>query len=79
VDTLARRVDALAASLDELRSRDSRTDDRVALADSVPVIPMAPDEEPPAGRVSVPPVTAATISNHAFDVLLGSVSGSVSG
>ena len=63
VSTLEQRVAELTRVLDGLASHDFT---------SLPVSAV-PDEEPPAGRVSVPPVTAAKISNQAFDVLLGTV------
>jgi hypothetical protein len=61
VATLTGRVDLLANELAAMRRGDvlppmSGTDD---------------DEEPPAGRVSVPPLMPAKISTRVFDVLLG--------
>jgi hypothetical protein len=60
---LAARVEELAREVEALR----RLDAARAWA------PAANDEEPPAGRVSVPPITPAKLSNQAFDVLLGTV------
>lgn len=60
VDVLRRRVDELSRQVESMRQQ--------------PVIPMLHqpiDEEPPAGRAVVPPVTPARISNQAFDILLG--------
>jgi hypothetical protein len=69
VDGLQQRVEELAKQLEELRGpRD------VAMLDRLPIIPPPPEDEAPPGRVAVPPVTPAKISNQAFDVLLGSVS-----
>jgi hypothetical protein len=65
--TLTQRVDELAREVDALRRRGNEH------------LPSAPalEEEPPNGRVSVPPITAATISTQAFDVLLGTAAGEV--
>ena len=62
VKTLTHRVEELAREVEGLRRPEV----------GHPQAP-APDEEPPGGRVSVPPITPSRISNHAFDVLLGTV------
>ena len=64
VSELASRVDELSRDLSVLRSS-------TAPRHHIPETPHVPDDDGPAIRASVPPVTAARISDHAFDVLLG--------
>src|SRR3954447_7731103 len=68
IAALERRVDELTRQVETLR-----TPREVSMLDRLPIAPPPPEDEPPAGRVAVPPVTAAKISNQAFDVLLGTV------
>jgi hypothetical protein len=63
VAALTQRVEELSREVEAFRRREPGHPQ-----------PALSDEEPPGGRVSVPPVTAARISNQAFDVLLGTVS-----
>src|SRR5436853_4311695 len=63
VTDLVERVDDLARIVEALQTT------QPAL---IPVTSFVEDE-PPAGRVSVPPVTPAKISTQAFDVLFGTV------
>jgi hypothetical protein len=69
VTALSRRVDELTGELRALQHG--------AAIRSAPAFVASEeahaDEEPVAGRVSVPPITPARISNQAFDVLLGAV------
>ena len=72
IDELSHQVDELSRAVDALRRPSAQP-----TVVHIPVTPMqesAVDEEPPGGRVTVPPITAARISNQAFDVLLGAVS-----
>lgn len=64
VSDLATRVDQLARDLSSLRSS-------APVRHHIPELPHDPDDDEPVARRSVPPVTPAKISNHAFDVLLG--------
>jgi hypothetical protein len=76
VAPLEQRVAALAERVDEL----TRVVNALRPADvsAIPIVHVI-EEEAPANRVSVPPVTAGRISNQAFDVLLGTVSADVPG
>jgi hypothetical protein len=68
IDSLNSRIDELASAVEELRGR------TVAPAlDTIPSTPPPADDEPPASRISVPPITPARLSTQAFDVLLGTV------
>jgi hypothetical protein len=64
VSDLATRVDQLSRDLSVLRSSTS-------MRHHIPEMPHVVDDDEPTSRASVPPVTAAKISDHAFDVLLG--------
>src|SRR4051794_21455980 len=67
VAALERRVDELVREVEALR-----TPRQESMLDRLPIT-TPPEDEAPAGRVAVPPVTAGKISNQAFDVLLGTV------
>ncbi|MDX6286183.1 MAG: hypothetical protein QOG53_1668 [Frankiales bacterium] len=64
VSDLATRVDQLSRDLSVLKSS-------TVVRHHIPEMPHVVDDDEPISRASVPPVTPAKISNHAFDVLLG--------
>jgi hypothetical protein len=65
VGDLASRVDQLSRDLSVLRTTS-------APRHHIPETPhVADDDDEPAVRASVPPVSAETVGTHAFDVLLG--------
>ena len=72
IHRLQQTVAALSRRLDEL-TEEVRAIRHGAAVRAVTPPTAAADEEPLAGRVSVPPITPATLSNQAFDVLLGAV------
>ena len=77
INRLQQSVTALNRRLDELSENMRAMQHRAVVHTVPPAIPADEahaDEEPIAGRVSVPPITPATLSNQAFDVLLGAVS-----
>jgi hypothetical protein len=72
IESLAGRVDELGRAVEELRGRTV-----APVLATIPVTPPPADGEPPASRVSVPPITPAKLSTQAFDVLLGTVDADV--
>ena len=64
VSELATRVDELSRDLSVMRSS-------TVVRHHIPETAHVADDDEPPSRASVPPVTAAKISDHAFDVLLG--------
>jgi hypothetical protein len=70
---LRRRVDALAARVDELATELAALRCTVEPAPPVSTGGTIAGEEAPAPRITVPPVTPAKISDQALDVLLGTV------
>ena len=72
IQRLQQTVAALSRRLDELTEEVRAIRHGAAVRAATPTPPTA-DEEPLGGRVSVPPIAPATLSNQAFDVLLGAV------
>jgi hypothetical protein len=71
VTSLTQSLSALSRRVDELSQElaDART--ATPARHHVPEMPAVVDEDEPVARASVPPLTAARMSEHAFDVLLG--------